>query len=200
MKRSLIIGLVPPVLGLVALAQAPPAQLQSPTQVVGEYMKLEAEGGRLTTEGWYKAGAFFVQPPTLPQNKKIEVIGGDYSVSQKPLVVKGDTATVTVDIEDEAGLDSNLSLVQPIAGTIKSGLAFNLVLTNKYWELGDDGKLKQVIGPPQWKIADAWTTVWISVDTAIRYVTDMRSRTTDPIVKKNADKTIASLLPFKNKE
>ncbi len=175
-----------------AEAQAPTRPPKSPKDVVEDYFQFEVSGGRLTTEGWYKAANFFVRPIPPPQNKKIFVIDKDFSVWDRPMEIKGTTARVTVGIEPEGRLDSTLHLV-PSGLTPKAGIWYDLVLTDKHWELGHNGQTREVTGPLEWRIKQCEPAIWITVDTAIRYVTEMRDKTTAPVIKKNADATLAKL-------
>jgi len=42
-------------------------------------------------------------------------------------------------------------------------------------------------------IAESPSEQWITVSTAIRYVTEMRDKTSDPAMKQNANATLAKL-------
>jgi hypothetical protein len=46
---------------------------------------------------------------------------------------------------------------------------------------------------PEWKILDGPSGLHVDVDTAVRYVTDRRDNSSDPVKKKNADATITAL-------
>jgi hypothetical protein len=46
---------------------------------------------------------------------------------------------------------------------------------------------------PQWKIEEPARVLWLNRETAIRYVAEMRDRTRDPLIKKNADRSLAAL-------
>jgi hypothetical protein len=61
---------------------------------------------------------------------------------------------------------------------------------------GPDGEtvVREMIGPAVWQIEDSPKTTWTTVNTAIRYVLEARSKTSDPILKRNADEIIAKLL------
>lgn len=55
------------------------------------------------------------------------------------------------------------------------------------------GSPKEETGPERWLIDGSDTTEWTTVEAAIRYVTEMRDHATDPLIKKNADRTLAML-------
>ena len=76
---------------------------------------------------------------------------------------------------------------------IKEAFLFNLVPTQKHWELGSDGVSREVSGPAEWRIDGTTDKIWLVRDAAIRYVTQRRDKTTDAAIKKNADQTLAKL-------
>ncbi|HTS13875.1 MAG TPA: hypothetical protein VMH00_17270 [Candidatus Limnocylindrales bacterium] len=49
----------------------------------------------------------------------------------------------------------------------------------------------------QWKIENPQDGAWASVSAAARYVKEARSKTTDPVMQKNADATLAILAKFR---
>jgi hypothetical protein len=53
--------------------------------------------------------------------------------------------------------------------------------------------MKESTGPLNWEIEGPQTWRWSTVETALRYVTEMSAKSTDPAVKQNAEKTIAIL-------
>jgi len=48
-------------------------------------------------------------------------------------------------------------------------------------------------GPMEWRISERGNTIWLGADAAIRYVSDIRNRTTDPEIRKNSTTTIRKL-------
>jgi hypothetical protein len=61
-----------------------------------------------------------------------------------------------------------------------------------------DGKLiigkDERTGPEEWQIREPPGLPWTTVNTAVRYVLERREKSNDPVIKKNADKTLAWLL------
>jgi hypothetical protein len=49
---------------------------------------------------------------------------------------------------------------------------------------------------PAWQFTDPVGWRWTTVNTAIRYTMEMRAKTSDPEIKKNADKTIGTLMRY----
>jgi hypothetical protein len=54
--------------------------------------------------------------------------------------------------------------------------------------------MREVSGPTEWRIDGTANKIWLTLDAAIRYVTQRRDKTTDAAIKKNADQTLAKLL------
>jgi hypothetical protein len=189
MERSIVFAVVLTIAAVGTTAQGPDDRQKSPRKVVESFWKFETEGGRLSSEGWNKAGSFFVRPISPPSKKKISVVYKGSSISDP--VIKGSTAQVTVEILPQGQIDSELQFTP--SESYKAGLVYNLVLTDKHWELGLDGTAKELTGLPEWRIEDIGSTLWLSVDAAIHYVADVRDKITDPSIKKNADQTLAKL-------
>jgi hypothetical protein len=47
-----------------------------------------------------------------------------------------------------------------------------------------------------WQSKDPIAWRWTIVNTAIRYIMEIRAKTSDPEIKKNADKTISTLMHY----
>jgi hypothetical protein len=188
-KFTLVLVLAFGVIG--AFAQSPAPAAKSPKALVQEYWNLETHGERLTDQGWNKAAGFFLHPGPAPHNKRIVVISEDSSVDE--WTTNGNTALILVGHGKTVGtVDSNMAFVRDSSDAIKEGILFNVVLTDKYWILNEDGKtVKEVSGVPEWKIDTKGTdtVIWLSLDTAIRYVTQIRDEAADISIKKNAGKT-----------
>lgn|GEM_PF-5158874 len=75
---------------------------------------------------------------------------------------------------------------------VKVRAGFDLVLTAKP-ELGPSQTVTQVQRPAEWRIMGSPPEPHLTVDAAIRYATDLRTKATDVAIRKNAEKTIAAL-------
>ncbi len=196
-KFTLVLVLAFGVIG--AFAQSPAPAAKSPKALVQEYWNLETHGGRLTDQGWNKAAGFFLHPGPMPHNKRIVVIPEDSSVDE--WTTNGNTALILVGLGKTVGtVDSNMAFVRDSSDAIKEGILFNVVFTDRYWILNEDGKtVKEVSGVPEWKIDTKGTdtVIWLSLETAIRYVTQIRDEVTNVAIKKNADKTLAILKHYR---
>ena len=95
---------------------------------------------------------------------------------------------------DQGRIDDALHYMPPDSSHEKVWVNHLLVLTDKYRELDADGTSeKQERGMYAWRIQNAEPVVWLTVDTAIWYVTKTRESASDPLIKKNADQTLARL-------
>jgi hypothetical protein len=96
---------------------------------------------------------------------------------------------------DMGKIDSSLRYTPPKTEFVETGFLYHLVAVPAYSN-GSDGKLvdKKPIGSRLWQIQGSPRPPWTTVNTAIRYVLEMRNKTTDPAIKKNADQTLAELM------
>lgn len=165
---------------------------ESPKQVIEAFWKIETAGGRLTDEGWRAADHFFVKPIEPPHARVIYVIDSDYAVWDP--TVRDSTAEVTI------GVGGLIWKIDPRMHTtvflnqVKGAVVYKLVLVSKHWEFAPDHRtLAEVSTAPQWRIQEADGAVWLTVDTAIRYLNQKRDNSTDPLIKKNAEQSLAML-------
>lgn len=154
------------------------AQPRSPKSVIKEFWGMELGGERLTPDGWNRAAVFFLHPAPRSANEPILVVSTGNRFDQ---VDKDSThAEVYVGCSELGRLSPDLRFTPSPGGPalIEIVCKYNLALTAR---------------PPQWKIVNDPPGLRISVDTAIRFVTDRRNKSSDPNIKKNADTTLATL-------
>ena len=79
---------------------------------------------------------------------------------------------------------------------MKTGVTYHLKLVAGYnLTHSQDGTVsKKPSGTRGWQIDDSRGIPWTTVNTAVRYVLEMRDNTANPTIKKNADETLAKLL------
>lgn len=183
--------------GINALgAQSTASQEQSPKELVERYWRLETNGERLTTQGWNKLDVLRVRPSPPAQKKVIIVVSPDFSVWDP--MFDGSKATVNVGLRIFGEISPDMRFTKNSTTAIKEGRLFTLARTSKHWEVGPDGKsLHEVTGPSEWRIDELGGKIWLNVRTATTYVVDKRGKTNDPVVKKNADGTLAILKRLK---
>jgi hypothetical protein len=169
---------------------------------IEEYWKMESNGGRLTAEGWNKANRFYVHAKPVPSHIKISVYANDFTIWE-PFVkgidlfghpIKEGTAQAIVESRQLAHIDTSFRYSPP-EDALKTFVGFNLVSDSHHWDLDTDNKTEKPInGPMQWRIADdADAGIYLNLKTAIFYVTQVRDKTNDPVVKKIAASTLAAL-------
>jgi hypothetical protein len=165
---------------------------ETPKKVIEEYVKLIHDGALLTSEGWSEADKFWELPGAAPDNTVISIVSGASTISEYR--VEGRTAEVHEwGVNDLGRIDPALRYLPPRSSdwVIK---VYHLVLTDRHWQRGPDGKPgREVVGPLVWRIKGSQAVRWTTLDPAIHYVTEMRDKSKDSIVKSNADATIAIL-------
>lgn len=196
-----------------ARAQAP-SPPRSPKEVLEAYRKLDAEGGRLSAGGWYKASEFFVKPARPPQQYVLLVVRGE-RMWDRPMSVGGeDRVRIDVDCDALGQIDSlgrftslvGPSLIDPsgrpvlrpkppfVRGPASLAMVYYLVLSDTYWEFGlnQEGP-REVKGPPEWRIETFGYEPTVTIETAIRYLTKLLEESNSEVTRKNANKSIAML-------
>ena len=175
-----------PVLGFIscfavpALIQATQADARS---VLERFCEMDAEGKQLTEDGWKEVSAMFSSPGPQPQAQFLVI--RDFVVSEPK--VNGSKEEFYVEyvmlgrIDPQSARFSSLPPVKVRAG-------FDLIPASKPTNAS---------APTfKWKIQGGVPEPHLSLAAAIEFVTGLRSRTTLETVKKNANKTIASLRQF----
>lgn len=173
------------------------------TKVVEDFWEMETQGGRLTTDGWNAASRFFirmhVEGPSPGRTIHVIRNGRDDRVSE---TVRTETWTeVLVNTNQVGEIDSKLHFTPspksgPYGVKLLRGpdLTFHLVLTDKQWLVGPDGvRQNGAAKPAQWLIDCDRDDLWINQNVAIRYVTELRDRSADATIRRNADDTLAKL-------
>jgi len=167
---------------------------KSPKEVVERFCKMDAEGKLLSPDGANETAILFVSPYSWRRDQVIVVVS-DYVVRGPDL--QGNSAYFTVDYHTWGQLDSSLRFTREEGSIpyrpVKDREYYDLVFTNRYNELGENGPKAVVKGPLAWRIEATPSRPHVSVDTAIRYVTEMRDKSSDLASKENADKTIIAL-------
>jgi hypothetical protein len=197
--RTSFIPLILLGVGAAVLGRPKTDRVKPPNEELQEFLKMELQGARLTPEGRSKTAHLLVQPSIAPPDT-IDVVSDNFEVHETPAT----EGSVKLDLYFPyfyGWLDSALRFkaalhVAPGNGLIREGInaEYVLVLTNKHGELEPDRQEgREIRRAQEWRIENAPSFVTINLDTAIRYVSEMREKTTDPTVKKNADETLANL-------
>jgi len=206
------------ILMLISMAVSPielPAQGPAPKppgEVLRAFRKMDSEGGRLTTNGWYRAARYFVKPASPPRYRIVQVIKNE-TIEDHPRII-GNRTKVWTSRDDLGQIDSAgrfTTLVSPslldssghlrkkpwgpeIHGPAYFAAVYELVLTDTHWEFTPGHKdLREVRGAPEWRIEGAWRTPAVTVQAAIQYLTRLHDESGSEVIKRNATKSIADL-------
>jgi hypothetical protein len=176
-------------LQMPTLAQAGGLQ-QQPQEILSQFVEMELDGQGLNEESSRRLDVFFLHPGSrLPG--KIGIARG-YAI--KKTSFSGNNATVHVEYGALGELDPQLRFVTTGPNGSVVHQDYKLVLDNKYSAptVGNT-PAHEFVGPTRWQIEEAPAEQWISVAAAIRHVTLVLESTRDPIIKNDADKTLAIL-------
>ncbi len=137
-------------------------------------------GELLSAEGWTHAmSQFFTGPSDFPQD--FTVVGNHYGVSHASR--KGERIEITVQSAELGRIDSQLRFT-----------------TNPSPTGNPDFYISRLVfgpTPSRWRIEGPLGYRWTTVNTAIRYVSEVHDNSKDPVVKKNAEKTLDVLRKYK---
>jgi len=184
----------------VSRTQESSATPSSPKVVVEDFWKMETAGGRLTSAGWNRGSIFFIRSGTPPPAaQRSHVIRNSQSDSFEETARTANWAEISVTTDEVGQIDSKLRFREApkhghqgvlfVRGPV---ITFNLVLTEKRWPLNPDGSRgTEVVGSPAWLITCSDRGTWIDVGAAVRHMRDLRTKATDPAIKKNADRTFS---------
>lgn len=133
----------------------------------------------------------YVHSNPLPEKFSFDVVSNSWAIGS--VKIRGDKAEVDVNYVAAGKIDSLLHYKPPP----KTGIAYHLILVERFNVMyGPDGKTvsKKPSGTTGWQISDPKPMPWTTVNTAVRYVLEMRGKTDDAVIKKNADATLVQLL------
>jgi len=175
-------------------ATRPESSQESASTVLSQFAALQTAGTGVTLDSAKQLQRFFIVPPSWPLDKiRVE---REFAVSNE--VFRGSKGTLYVEYTAVGDLDSSLRFTSGIPSGRKVRENYTLVLSNRYSLRGAHGEPPQeIIGPNRWMIETLPGDRWISLSVAIRYVTGMRDKTTDPTIKQNANQTLAKLMSLR---
>ena len=179
------------------LAQPAGTTKESPSKIAQRFVRQES---RLLPGQWSELAIFFVETPKPQWDKAwiVDIAGIDVDIN-------GDFGHVSVSTNSLGHLDSSLRLLEypsgpPAADSACLGddyFGFNMLLSERHWQTATDGTVKEIDGPLGWRIEDTSFEPLLTLDTSIRYVTQVRDQTTDPVVKRHASRTLSILNYYK---
>jgi hypothetical protein len=171
---------------------------RAPNEVVDEIWRMATEGQLLIPEGWRIAGGFFTEPTPFPASEKILVVSNEWGPAYE-VRSDGNSKEIVVGYWDAGSVDNKLRYTPPAkTDAVKTAFAYTLITAPSYLMMyGPDGKTlveKRPTGSRVWLIKGSQGPPVTTVNTAIRYVLEMREKTTDRAIKENANQTLAHLL------
>jgi hypothetical protein len=175
-------------LGLLISSPLSADEAKTPKAVVNEFVNMGLTGKRLTAEGSREAARLLVAPSSW---KNIFVVSDDYDTVER--AISNAKTEVDIDFHRFYGeLDPSLRFEDapgrsPAGALLKNGLTAKFMIVTNH----SNGE------PAEWKIESLPPGLYIDVRNAVRYVTEMRDKATDPVIKKNAETTLGVLQAFK---
>jgi hypothetical protein len=167
----------------------------TPQEVVERLWSAATQGELLTPQGWQNAARLFADLGTVSRNSTFTVMSNYYGVNR--ISVERDTAEVDMECANLGQINSALRFTPSSAPhSAKTSLRYRLVFApTRLVTYSSTGQIvRESKGISQWQIQDPQSQPFTTVNTAIRYILELRVKIKDPAVRKNADETIAKLL------
>ncbi len=154
-------------------------QAASAKDVVEQFVKLDVEGARLMPQGWNQASLLFTRQADPSQPSLLVVIAKRYGVSQ-------DTTKenyFVLGYDDIGHIDPSTLLFTPTH-----------VPMVMWWYKGYRVELTK----SGWRIEGAQPSeMHVGADAAMRWVKEVRDRTADPAIQRNANQTLVRPKPYR---
>jgi hypothetical protein len=179
-------------------------ELNSPKQVLQEFIKSDLSGQRLTDEGRSKLSHFFVQQSEPPNTMSIVVVSSTYDLREINMDVNRAKFQLQF-LHFYGRIDSSLifeSAADKASNGVpmKEGILSSLTLIRANKNSGP-GPASQKKGPDdtsgEWRIDGPPPPICISLATANRYLAEMSRTDKDETRRKNAVRALAKLEKIK---
>ncbi len=178
-RNRLLVGAGLLIVGAARLLCQPPS---SARDVLTRFCNLDVQGEQLSPEGWQKVAKLFTMPGAPPRDK-ITVVR-DFVVSNPTMDHRRTQFYVEyIELGRVDASNGRFSIIPAVKVR-----AFFDVITASGGKSDEQG---------EWRIAGSVPQPRVTVDTAMRYVAQLRENSIDPIVKKNADRTLATLRRYR---
>ena len=191
MYRPTVIRILASVGLLIATRSSMLSQASSARDVLVRFCELDAKGEQLTSDGWKKVAALF-EAPGAPRRKEITLIK-DFGVSL-PSLEKGKAGFYVQYIELGLIDLSAMRFSSPLPPGIKVRAGFYVIKQPRRRSGGMPGQVEE---SAEWLIEGPVPEPHLTVDTAIRYVTELHENAKNSAIRKNAEKTLAVLKHFR---
>lgn len=160
----------------------------SPGDVVEQFVKMDVEGARLTPPGWAQADALFTKHSEPSQPTFVVVIARRYAVSED----KSRKNYFVLGYDDIGHIDSVTLHFTPTHVPQVMWWYKGYVVTPAN-AAGQNGS-----APLEWRIEGAQPSeMHVKANAATRWVSQMRDKSTDPAIRRNAEETIVKLKPYR---
>jgi len=178
-----------------ATAQISRKPLKPTELVVKEYEDFVAKGLLLTSDGWKQVSHLWETSDPFSAQGEIGIRSAGGAIGED--WVRGNRARVETKWNDLYGkIDSSLRFTPAAANG--TGVAmiqqFDLICVDS--KLENEKSIDASVNEGcsgKWKLAGRQQSRAATIPMAIRYVTEMRDKTTNPVVRNNADRTIDTL-------
>jgi len=172
--------------------------VDSPKDVVEQLWDMAASGQMVNN--WEPAARLFSEPGPWPSDRTVRVFSDYWWVEYFECSNEPEAAVVVNTHWDRTPgvIDSRLHFTPPPQSSVQAGIGYRLVMQTRrmyYWDA--DGKpipAKPLPEPKRWLIQGPPPSPFLTVTAAVRYVLEERVKTTDPVIMKNADETLKTLL------
>jgi len=203
LKLAIVMCVLP-----IGCAQTQVSSEQSPEArevktVVEQFYKLDTEGAWLVPERWHELTDFFTSVQSWPPDDPVSVLKSYRVGDAKKSVVDGAVNyEVEVDYFVWGSINSFLRFTRAELSKGKSSSAGepvervshkSLSLTDSFVMGGPIWNEEKTKGTLRWRMNGRGGSSDVSVDAAIRWVTEMRDKSNDPAMKYNAERTLAIL-------
>jgi hypothetical protein len=171
-------------LAAIAQGQVHTDLAKSASDTLKRFCTMDAEGTGLSADGWKQLGVMFSHPSASRPTHAI-ISSRRFNISNAR--IEGDKAHFYVEYMEVAQID-DLAHFETLPGPHHTRVLYTLVLTAR-----KDNAFKEGETQLQWKIDVSQIEPRITAETAKRYIKELRKTTKNPVVRKNADRTLASL-------
>ena len=175
-------------------AQTPKSNGRPTELVVTKYERLVEQGAFLSARGWERASKIYDSAKPYDPDGTIFLMSTGGALGEN--WNDGAQAEVETKWTDYLGsVDRDLKYKAPQGPHVTmTGYQFKLRFTDTYRLLDPNGKLlRETVGQREWKVAGPLSTRWATIDKALAYVVNARNSTDNPVMKKNAERTIRIL-------